>query len=256
MKQLKFGVFDIILAVVVVISIGLNVYAYTGIFGGDDAGGQLTVTAPPQAVVTPKSTEAQPVTPPPETTPEQTPTPEPETSEQAPTETPAPAPEPQKSYEDYKGYADGEERSIGDFFWYTEDVKYDGLPEGRTVITDFSEIVGYWKAYTEDAHVMSEDDFLKWFNVEISGKAKKVKFTYHTKNFFGFDAGNTIDISSWDGESYNGSFSDGQLVVGDITAKGVEITIMQFYSLNGKQYALGEIAYISGEKENIALVRP
>ena len=163
---------------------------------------------------------------------------------------------PQNSLNDYKGYADGETASIGDFFWYTEDVKWDGLPKGRTSITEFSAISGYWKAYTEDAHVMSDEEFMKWFNAEISGDAGKVKFTYHTKNFTGFDAGNTIDISSWDGENYDGRFSNGQLIVGDVTSMGAEITIKDFYSLNSKQYAVGEINYISGEKEYIALVRP
>jgi len=141
-------------------------------------------------------------------------------------------------------------------------VKWDGLPANRTVISDFGAIAGYWKAYTETIPMFQgEEEFLEWFNIQINGDAAKAKFTYHTKNFIGLElqigqTGQNYDISFRDGESYNGSFSGGQLVVGDITSKGIEITIMQFYSLNGKQYALGEIAYISGEKQNIVLVRP
>ena len=252
MTKGKFGIFDIILAVVVVAGIGLNVYGFGFRSSGAEANQNASPTASQTAAQTEKPTA---VTRSPETTPAQASTPEPVETEQ-PKETPAPTSQAQNSYESYRGYADGETPSIGDFFWFTEDVKWDGLPKGITAITEFSTISGYWKAYTEDAHVMSDEEFLKWFNTEISGDANNVKFTYHTKNFTGFDAGNTIDISSWDGESYDGRFSGGQLVVGDIGTKGEEISIKDFYTLDGKQYAIGEIKYISGEKEYIALVRP
>jgi len=59
-----------------------------------------------------------------------------------------------------------------------------------------------------------------------------------------------------EGEYLNGRFSDGQLAVGDRDTKGLEMKIKDFYILGGKQYAVGEIIYISGEKERIVLVRP
>ena len=98
-----------------------------------------------------------------------------------------------------------------------------------------------------------ETDY-KWFNTEISGGAGNVTFTYHTKGFTGLEtpigqSGEVYDLSFLDGENYRGRFSDGQLVAGDITIK-------TFYTLDGKQYAVGEINYPSGEKEHIVLVRP
>ena len=177
-----------------------------------------------------------------------------------PKETSANTQKPENNYKDYRGYEEGENASIGDFFWFTEDIKWEGLlPEGRTVIKDFDTISGYWKAYTETIPMfLDEEEYKEWFNVEISGNANKATFTFHTKGFTGFDAqtGESYDISMKDGEKHNGNFSGGELVVGDIETKGVEITIMQFYSFNGKQYALGEIEYISNEKQNIVLVRP
>ena len=167
--------------------------------------------------------------------------------------------ESKQSYKDYKGYEDGKDASIGDFFWFTEDVKWDGLPESMTVIKDFNEISGYWKAYTETIPMfLDEEEYKEWFNAEISGSENKATFTFHTKGFTGFDAqtGGSYDISMKDGEKYSGGFSNGELIFGDINSKGIQITIMQFYSLNGKQYALGEIEYISNEKQNIVLVRP
>jgi len=176
-----------------------------------------------------------------------------------PEETPTPEPQPQDPYEDYRGYANGNEASIGDFFWFTDDVKWDGLPAGRTAITDFNAISGYWKTYTETIPMFEgEGEYLKWFNAEISGDANQAVFIYHTKGFtaFNMERGRSDDISAGDGEYLNGRFSDGRLVVGERDTKGLEIDIKDFYILDGKQYAVGEISYISGEKEYIVLVRP
>jgi len=187
-------------------------------------------------------------------------------SPEIPEETPAPENQPQNPYEDYRGYANGNEASIGDFFWFTDDVKWNGLPAGRTVITDFNSIAGYWKAYTEYLRtllgeaVLDDVESMEWFNAEISGDAGNAVFTYHTKGFTGLEyQGQELkgyDISLREGEHVSGRFYDGQLVTGDVATKGVEIIIKDFYALNGQQYAVGEINYISGEKELIVLVRP
>jgi len=167
-------------------------------------------------------------------------------------------PEPKNAYEDYRGYTDTELPSIGDFFWFTEDVKWDGLPAGRTAITDFGSIAGYWKAYTETISTFEgEEEISKWFNAEISGDANQASFTYHTKGFTGLSGiDGTVDISHEDGGNLKGRFSDGQLVLGDIVSKGIEVIIKDFYTLNGQQYAVGEVKITSGEKEHIVLVRP
>ena len=192
--------------------------------------------------------------------PEVAPEPEPEPEESVePEEEPEPEPEQLFNFEGYRGYEDGETPSIGDFFWFTEDVKWDGLPADRTAITDFDSISGYWKAYTETIPMFEgEGEYLKWFNAEINGDANKATLIYHTKNFFASDmeTGRTDDLSGMDGESYSGSFSAGQLVAGDMGTKGMEIIISEFYSLNGNQYAVGEISYKSNEKEYIVLTRP
>ena len=236
MKQLKFGIFDIILAVVIVAGIGLNVYGYGFRADGKEVkqspGSQTAQTTTPEVSAPELAESTQPEESPPLT----------------------PTQEPQNSFEDYRGYADGETPSIGDFFWFTENVKWDGLPANRTVITDFSAIAGYWKAYTESIIVFGADTDYKWFNAEISGDANQAAFTYHTKGFTGLEtltgqSGEEYDLSPWDGETSRGRFSDGKLIAGDITMK-------DFYALDGKQYAVGEINYPSGEKEHIVLVRP
>jgi len=165
----------------------------------------------------------------------------------------------QDPYEDYRGYLSGDEASLEDFFWFTEDVRWDGLPAGRNAITDFSDITGYWKAHTEAIPTYpGEGEYWKWFNVEISGNSDQATFTFHTRGFTAYDqeTGRIDDISRDDGFFLNGSFSDGQLVVGTIAANGIELIIRDFYTLDGKQYAVGEIIYITNENDYIVLVRP
>ena len=233
MQERKFGIFDIILAAVIVAGIGLNVYAY-GFRGG--AGAQEN---PESSVAQTVQTENPPADMLPEPTVEQIATPEPELPESI--------------------YEGDEMPTIGDFAWFTDNVKWDGLPKSRTMITDFNEITGYWKAYEESIPMTKgEGKFLKFFNAEISGTATRLTFTYHMKISSGFDeeTGKSVNISAGNGESYKGSFSGGNFVAGNITSKGQEITINKFYYLDDMQYAVGKIKYISGEKSHFVLVRP
>jgi len=254
-------IIGIVAAVVVVIGVG-------GFFGIRALSEKFAPASETDVSVSVSDSDAPPVTPEetptpeidvPSAIPEETPAPDSDVPPATPEETPTPEPQPQNPYEDYRGYANGDEASIGDFFWFTDDVKWDGLPAARTAITDFNAVAGYWKAYTETIPMFEgEGEFLKWFNAEISGDANQAVFTYHTKGFnaFNMETGRSDDISADDGEYLNGRFSDGWLAVGDRDTKGIEINIKDFYTLDGNQYAVGEIIYISGEKEYIVLVRP
>ena len=178
-----------------------------------------------------------------------------------PTANPAPAgpvvPAPQDGVTTVKTTYTGDEMpTIGDFFWFTES---DSFPADRTVITDFNEITGFWKAYEVSKPFSPEEGrFLKFFNAEIGGDAGQLTFTYRMANSGGFDeeTGNTVDISKQDGEIYKGSFDNGALTAGDITTKGVQILIGEFYYYDGRQYAYGIEMYIDGDTMYIALVRP
>ena len=176
-----------------------------------------------------------------------------------PEKTTAPEESSQTSYEDYRGYEDGDTPSVGDFFWFTEDAQQNGLPADSTPITDFNAISGYWKAYEETIPTLSDEGrYLMWFSAEISGSANKALFTYHAENAVAFDeeAQRDVDLSQWKGNSYKGSFSDGRFVAGDVATKGIEIVISRFYTAGGKQYAIGEEHWISGEASHLVLVRP
>jgi hypothetical protein len=254
-KKTHVGLIIGLAAAVVVIGVG-GFFGIRALIGNDDPAPEAD--APPSVSDSLFSSEIseQPTTPEPQTL---DPNSDNDVTTDIPEEPTTPDPQPLNLYEDYRGYASGNDISIGDFFWFTEDVKWDGLPAGRTAITDFASISGYWKAYTETIPMSEWDgEYLQWFNAEISGDANQAVFTYHTKGFTAADmeTGRIDDISPMDGERYNGRFSDGRLFVGDIDTKGVEININDFYTLNGIQYAVGEAIYISNEKEYIVLVRP
>ena len=246
-KKTPVGMIIGIAAAVVVIGVG-GFFGIRALIGNNDPAPVAEVSPSVSDIVTPA-------------TPEVTPTPEPVVSPAAPEETPTPEPQQENPFEDYRGYASGDEASIGDFFWFTEDVMWSELPANRTAITEFSAISGYWKAYTESVIIIGDGTHYRWFNAEISGEAGSAAFTFHTNGFFGLEAQigkpmEEYDLSFLDGERYNGSFSAGQLVVGNRDTKGLEITIKDFYTIDGVQYAVGETIYISGEKEYILLVRP
>lgn len=240
MKQMKFGVFDVILAIAVVAGIILNVYAFKPRADNNEA----RKNNDSDTSVSQTSPVGNSATDTPDTDTEQTQTPKQEN---------------QNGFYDYSGYLYDEMPSLDDFLWFIDEIKNYGLPGDSVVITDFSVIKGYWKAYTETAPMfLDEPEYIEWFNAEISGEASDAVFTFHTEDFFGAEknTGDVYDLSFREGENLTGEFSGGVLILGDIDNYGWEITIMVFYSRNNSQYAIGEIAWISGEKQNIALYRP
>jgi len=240
MNKSKFGIFDIILAVMIAAGIGLNVYAFG--FRGD-----AVVKKSPES---PESQTVQVEKPPEDTLPE---TDTIKKSEQEPEQE---AEQEFDPLEEAIAYEGDEMPTLGDFLWFTEDVKWDGIPKKKTVINDFNNIKGYWKAYEESIPKRKSDNsLLEFFNIEISGNANQLKLTYHMKNASGF-SGKTVDVSAWDGDSYKGSFSGGKLVTGSIKKKYAAFTISKFYYIDDTQYAVGKIQHISGEKSHIALARP
>ena len=264
MKKSKFGAFDIILIVAIVVGIGLNVYGHSprsgggGDWGGGSGGyGASQPQAPPDEGTGYGAPQDGPGAQAPGTGPEAGGQSEGGSGAGGQPEGPGPGQE--TSFEGYTGYEDGDSMSIGDFFWYTEEVKWDGPPKDAVVLNDFSAVSGYWKAFTETIPMFEgEDESMEWFNAEISGNAGQASFTYHTKGFTGFEksTGEIYKLDFRDGESYNGSFNDCQLACGDRDTQGVEIRIYGFYSLDGKQYAIGEVIWISNELQALALVRP
>jgi len=125
-----------IIAAVIVVGVG-GFFGIRALIGNDDPASEDNGSPSISDIVaTPEVPEETPAVPDIVVTPE------------IPEETPTPEPEPPNPFEDYTGYTSGDEASIADFFWFTEDVKWNGLPANRTAITDFDSIAGYWKAYT------------------------------------------------------------------------------------------------------------
>lgn len=155
-------------------------------------------------------------------------------------------------------YAGNQTPTPADFAWYTGDVLYNGLPAGRTTITKLDEIQGHWMAYEQSSLMpVSEGMFIKLFNTEITGSAGQMTLTYNMQNSQFDDAGTGIvpDLSLWNGINFSGSFSGGPIVLVENGGVGRVLTITEFYTLNGYQYAVGEVSDGNAAPVSFALVR-
>ena len=142
---------------------------------------------------------------------------------------------------------------LSDFYWYMDDVYYEGLPYGRTPITEFSKLTGGWKAlfYYDPEGTMDAYGF-DYLNVAIGGTVDSVqmKLDWYKTNFGGYEE---YDISDEEDTVLYGTFESGSLY---ISGDGNYMGITDFYYLNGRQYAVEFIDLQSGEPTYVALVRP
>jgi hypothetical protein len=141
-----------------------------------------------------------------------------------------------------------------DFLWYTEGVYYDGLPEGVEPITDFNALAGSWKAffwYDPDNTVNSYA--LEFLNISIAGEATAVTLTLDWYKMFAGDSYEENDYTSNEDSVLSGTYAEGGITAGE---PGYTMHIYGFYTLYGKQYAIGSLELESGEPTFVAMVRP
>lgn len=142
---------------------------------------------------------------------------------------------------------------LSDFYWYMDDVYYEGLPYDSTPITEFSKLTGGWKAlfYYDPDFTMDAYGF-DYLNVTIGGSVDSVQLTvdWYKTNFGGYEE---YDISDEEDSVLYGAFEQGGMY---LSGDGFGIWITEFYYLNGRQYAVGYMELQSGEPTYVALVRP
>ncbi len=145
-----------------------------------------------------------------------------------------------------------ERPDLGDFLWYLEGVYYDGIPDNAAYINEFSNLTGGWKAVFYYDPEFTVDAFgYDFMNIVIDGSAENTSVTLDWYLYYG-------DSEEWDKTDLNDSVLTGTYGADGITAgsPGFMIYITDFYSLNGKQYAVGYLNLQSGEPSFVALVRP
>lgn len=140
-----------------------------------------------------------------------------------------------------------------DFLWYMEDVFFNGVPPHINRIINYDHCSGGWKALIlydpDNEHDASAMQFL---NVEISGSPENVKLTLDWYLIFWSNVGESVDETGLENAHFSGRWENNRL-----WASGAgTIRLNDFYSLNGKQYAVGVMDTPDGIPATIALVRP
>jgi hypothetical protein len=146
-----------------------------------------------------------------------------------------------------------ERPDLGDFLWYTEDVFYNGVPDGAAIIDNVKYTTGGWKGLIiydpDNDYGANAREFL---NVDIAGTEEELEVTLDWYMLFISGEGNSLDETDMEDIVYDGGW-----VGGGIRAFGLgELRLRRLYDLNDKQYAFGTLDTPDGIPAFIALVRP
>ena len=246
MKPTKFGVFDIILAVMFIVVIGLNVYIY-GFRAAATEAKQSPGPTTPQTSTPQASTQQAP-------TPEPAQTAKPEASVR-PEETPAPTPEPSTPQATMQEPSPTVERpTVDDFDWFLDGAYRRKQPDGAAGLSSFDAIRGEWKG------IMLFDPDQKEYNfsffetsiVTISGAADALNLKWVYCDIY--DGNGNKGVVSRDFDEFEGKFN-GDLGLG-VGERGDYFEIPFFWEKDGKQYAIGRQDVGTETEIFIGLVRP
>jgi len=147
-----------------------------------------------------------------------------------------------------------EERpDLEDFLWYTEDVLYNGVPSDANTIGNISALTGGWKALIfYDPNNEFDSYAIEHLNIELAGTEDDLSLTFDWYSIFWANTGESFDETDMEDTVFSGKWENGGL-----WASGAgTIHLMQFYELNGKQYAVGTMDTPDGIPALVALVRP
>jgi len=147
-----------------------------------------------------------------------------------------------------------EERpDLGDFLWYTEDVAYEGVPSDANIIDNIGSLTGSWKALIiYDPDNQHDAGAMEFLNVALEGTEESLSLTLDWYRIFWLNDGEGFDVSDMEDSVFSGKWENHGLWA---SGPGT-IRLTQFYSYNGKQYAVGTMDTPDGIPANVALVRP
>jgi hypothetical protein len=147
-----------------------------------------------------------------------------------------------------------EERpDLEDFFWYTEDVQYNGVPADANTVGNIGRLTGSWKAliiYDPDNEY--DSGAMEFLNISIAGTEESLSLTLDWYHIFWSNDGESFDETDMEDSVFTGKWENGGLWASGLGT----IRLAQFYELNGKQYAVGTMDTPDGIPALVALVRP
>ncbi len=151
---------------------------------------------------------------------------------------------------DLSRYNTTRQPTLGDFLWYSS-VMSNGKPEGRTVITDSSQIVGGWKAYIiYDPRNRTNNYAEEFLNIDITQEGSGLTLCFDWDTIF-------IDDKSYDKNKDDDTYLSASWDSGVLSAIGsYKIDIGEFYEYDNHQYAIGTLTTIDGIDSYLLMVRP
>ncbi len=153
----------------------------------------------------------------------------------------------------YAALSTKEAPNIGDFQWYTENVLVNGVPENVKHTNSIYDLKGDWKCliiYDPDRTMNSYVEV--YMNANISGTTKKLKVTLTPHARWIESESKSFNEDGEETMTYEGTYKKSDL---NVTGSG-SISIQDFYTIDGVQYAVGTYGSPDGTPAVIALVRP
>lgn len=135
--------------------------------------------------------------------------------------------------------------SGSDFGWLYTDLGL-GAPQNAMILSSVYDIEGNWKMITD----YFGGEVLETANLDISMNGSNIKAVYTP---YQVNYGNGYEANNVPSLSLGGSFDMGGIY---LTGNIGNVTINQFYELDGKQYGIGTLYNPSGETGVVGLVRP
>lgn len=136
-----------------------------------------------------------------------------------------------------------------DFRWYLEDIMNNGIPEEAESIAQFDDVKGVWWLL----RVSEDDENRKWLaKAVISGTDEECQVYLDHYRYFTSEEDQMMGMEDEsESEIYPGSFHEEGLYCG---GPG-NLKILEFYKLDGEEYAVGTCTFRDGAKSKVALRR-
>lgn len=144
-----------------------------------------------------------------------------------------------------------ERPSIEDFRWYLDDVEKNGVPKGVTRETDFNNLAANWKClFIYDPEGTDTGRLYDFLTLTLSGAEGNGAVILDWSHMFAGDE--DIDETRMEDTVLNMNWKNGTLY----GYCPMNLSIRQFYSYNGAQYAVGTLTLPDGTEGLVAMTRP
>lgn len=151
-------------------------------------------------------------------------------------------------------FSTDERPGLRDFDWFIEDYMNGNYIENAVDITDHKALNGGWKVmlFTDPYNTMNSYS-LRFLNGTMTTSGNKVKLTLDYYRMYEGGDGSYVDETDRQKETFS---SEWQNMFVEFDTGYSKITVYYFCEKGGKQYAIGNVEWISGEYGYFAMVRP